>query len=281
MKYEIRNRWNNTLIFSAAIEANERTPDGVKKGRAVLNAAGYGVSLRNADLRGLILRDTNVPAVDFIRADLRDADFTGSNFVDGYFNHADMTDACFAHTSMSYVIASGAKIHGADFYGADVTLCDFDYVKGVGSNFRHGDLYQTTFRGASLRGAIFEKTSLKDVDFSGSDLRQIVTGDTSYAIEENIHQKIYDAASAPGALDMRSPHSCMNTHSRAGWAVVLAGKNGKRLEDRCGTQAASALIYAMSDPKLKKIPDFYGGNVEALEDMKRLAYNEKRRNRRK
>ena len=64
---------------------------------------------------------------------------------------------------------------------------------------------------------------------------------------------------------------CGTTHCRAGWVVVLAGEEGKALEDRIGTAAAASLIYLASDPTLDKFPSFYCGDGEALADMKRLA----------
>jgi hypothetical protein len=41
-----------------------------------------------------------------------------------------------------------------------------------------------------------------------------------------------------------------------------------------GTPTAAAVIYMRSDPKLPRIPDFYGTNEAALEDMKHLAEQE-------
>lgn len=89
---------------------------------------------------------------------------------------------------------------------------------------------------------------------------------------ESIHQKIYAAASAEGALDMGSWHTCETTHCRAGWAVTLAGDEGHALESRIGTAAAAAMIYlASTDPTIGRIPNWYASNEEALEDMRKLA----------
>ena len=90
----------------------------------------------------------------------------------------------------------------------------------------------------------------------------------------NIHQAVYEAASAPGKLDMTNWHSetaCGTAHCRAGWVVTLAGDAGKAMEFCMGTPAAAALIYLASDPKIERIPDFYCSNEAALADMKRLA----------
>ena len=88
----------------------------------------------------------------------------------------------------------------------------------------------------------------------------------------DIHQAIYAAASAPGALDMSHWHAeCGTTHCRAGWAVTLAGEAGAELERRWGTGTAAAFIYMASDPGLTQLPDWMASHDDALEDMARMA----------
>ena len=70
-------------------------------------------------------------------------------------------------------------------------------------------------------------------------------------------------------------HPCGTKHCRAGWVVTLAGEDGAKLEDKIGTAAAAAAIYMASDPEIKKIPDFYASNEEALEDILACAEREK------
>jgi hypothetical protein len=101
-----------------------------------------------------------------------------------------------------------------------------------------------------------------------ADLTGAVLGDIPKI--ENIHQTVYAAASAPGALDMTNWH-CKTAHCRAGWVTTLAGEEGAKLEAKIGTPAAAMLIYLASDPTLERVPDFYCGNSTALADMKRLA----------
>ena len=72
-------------------------------------------------------------------------------------------------------------------------------------------------------------------------------------------------------------HTCAETHCRAGWAVTLAGPEGKALEDWYGgegggTTLAAMMIYDASDPSFKINPGrFFDSNEVALADMKRLA----------
>jgi len=88
----------------------------------------------------------------------------------------------------------------------------------------------------------------------------------------DIHARIYEAVSQPGALDMGDWHRCAETHCRAGWAVTLAGEAGRELERFYNTPLAALMIYDASDPKFKINPGrFYDNNEAALADMKRLA----------
>ena len=87
---------------------------------------------------------------------------------------------------------------------------------------------------------------------------------------ENIHQAVYAAVSQPRALDMSAWHTCETTHCRAGWVVTLAGEAGKRLEEFHNAELAATLIYAASGYLINPAR-FYDNNIEAMEDMRRLA----------
>lgn len=113
-----------------------------------------------------------------------------------------------------------------------------------------------------------------DANLSGADLRYAVLSGAVLSGApkiENIHQKVYAAASAPNALNMGDWHTCDTTHCRAGWVTTLAGDEGKALEYRIGTAAAASLIYLASDPSIERFPSFYCGNDEAMADMKAMA----------
>jgi hypothetical protein len=91
---------------------------------------------------------------------------------------------------------------------------------------------------------------------------------------ENIHQKVYAAASQKDAFDMSAWHTCDTTHCRAGWVVTLAGEEGKKLEEFFNTPLAAHLIYRESSPLKVGMNKFYENANEALADMKRLAEEE-------
>ncbi len=175
---------------------------------------------------------------------------------------ADLSGAVLRGADLSGADLRGAVLRGADLSGAVLRDADLSGADLRGADLRGAVLSGAVLRGADLRGAVLSDAVLRDADLSG--VPQV----------ENIHQKVYEAASQPNALDMGSWHAtdaCGTTHCRAGWVVALAGEAGRAMEFCMGTPAAAAMIYLASDPKIEKIPDFYCGNTEALEDMKRLA----------
>jgi hypothetical protein len=96
----------------------------------------------------------------------------------------------------------------------------------------------------------------------------------NYPVIENIHQKIYEAASVPKALDMTDWHTCDTTHCRAGWAVHLAGEAGAKLERQTSTLFAAMQIFKVSSPIQVAPPRFFESNEVALADMKKCAEQE-------
>ncbi|MTH65787.1 pentapeptide repeat-containing protein [Paracoccus shanxieyensis] len=183
---------------------------------------------------------------------------------------ADLRGAVLIGAVLRDADLSGAVLRGADLRDADLR----------GAVLRDADLSGAVLIGAVLIGAVLRDADLRDADLSYADLRGADLSGANWIPKiENIHTKVYDAASRDGALDMRSWHQdgyCGTTHCRAGWVCVLAGEGGKVLEGAYGTAAAAALIYQASDPSLEKVPDFYCGNDAALADMKRLADAEDR-----
>ena len=143
------------------------------------------------------------------------------------------------------------------------------------ANLRGADLSDADLRGANLRGADLRGANLRGANLSDADLRGADLSDADWIpVIPNIHPTVYEAASAGGALDMGSWHSngfCGTTHCRAGWVTHLAGEAGRVMDGIMGTAAAAAMIYAKSDPKMERVPNFHATDEAALADMKRLA----------
>jgi uncharacterized protein YjbI with pentapeptide repeats len=241
MNFEIRNRWSGAVQFSCELSAEVAGMSyGFQLGFAVKKAQESDADLSDADLRDAVLRDADLRGADLSGADLRDADL------------------------------SGAVLRGADLSGADLRDADLRGADLSGADLRDADLSGAVLHSAVLSGAVLRDADLRGADLSGAVLRGAVLSDCPVKIA-NIHSAVYEAASKPQALDMGQWHACETTHCRAGWVVALAGEGGLALEWAYGTPSAAALIYMASDPKLERVPDFYCGNQEALDDMRRLA----------
>ena len=84
---------------------------------------------------------------------------------------------------------------------------------------------------------------------------------------ENIHQKVYEAASRPNALNMGDWHTCETTHCRFGWVEHLAGPAGAELAKKTSVLFAGMQIYnASSDIKVSPVMAFVD-NHTSMEDM--------------
>ncbi len=87
MKYEIKNRWTDEVLFTCEV------PEGMESGmitrHALESAIAHGANLENADLhgadlgganlRGANLRGADLRGADLENADLRGADLRGAN----------------------------------------------------------------------------------------------------------------------------------------------------------------------------------------------------------
>ena len=126
--------------------------------------------------------------------------------------------------------------------------------------------------GAVLTGAVLTDAVLTRAVLTGAVLTGAVPRGAP-AVPQ-LHTQILAALGSGGELNMREWHTCDTTHCRAGWAIHLAGDEGKALEDRIGSAAAGALIHVASCPWLERVPDFYASNANALADIQACAAKE-------
>ena len=262
IKFDVKNRWTGKVQFTAEIDANEDAPFNFKLGLAIKWAINNNTNLRGAYLGDVNLRDANLRDAYLGGAYLRGADLGGADLRDANLGGADLGGAYLGDAYLGDANLRDAYLGGADLRGA--------YLGGA--NLGGADLRGADLRGSNLRGANLRDANLRDAYLGGAYL-----GDVPDCLRiKNIHQTVYTAASKKGALDMDNWHTCETTHCRAGWVIHLTGDAGKTLEWAMGTPSAAAIIYILSDPDLKKIPDFYASNEDALADMKDLAEKEMR-----
>ena len=73
MQFDIRNRYTESVLFTAEIACAEDAPASVKIGSAVIWAAMTGANLRRANLRRADLSGANLSSANLREADLRGA----------------------------------------------------------------------------------------------------------------------------------------------------------------------------------------------------------------
>ena len=76
MKVEIKNRWDDTVLYSADVEADENTPNSILLRLAVLAALEAKADLRYADLRSANLSYADLSYANLSYADLRSANLS-------------------------------------------------------------------------------------------------------------------------------------------------------------------------------------------------------------
>ncbi len=287
MKFDILNRFSGDVQFTAEIDCDENALASVKIGLAVKWGLENSVDLKGADLRVANLRVANLTGADLEGADLTGADLEGADLEGAYLRGADLEGADLEGAYLTGAYLTGANLRGADLRGADLRGADLEgaNLRGAdlegadleganldGANLRGADLRGADLRGADLEGADLDGANLDGANLEGADLRG---ADLEIPIIDNIHQKVYEAASQDGALDMGSWHGgCGTAHCRAGWVTTLAGEEGKKLEDKTSTATAAYLIYRKSSD-LNFAIDFYANNDDALAEMRRMAELEK------
>ena len=236
MKIDIKDQDSGEIITTQEVDDSERNPLRA----AAIQAVKAGISLEYADLSDADLR----------RADLRGEDLRGANL-----RRAGLRYAVLRCADLRCADLRCADLRGADLRGEDLRGADFS-----GANLRGANLTRANLRDANLSDA-----NLRDANFSGANLQDVDWGDVDIPVVKNIHKRVYEAATT-GALNMGE-----TTHCRAGWAIVLAGKQGRKLRKKYGTSVTACMIYSKSDPEMTWMPDFDCSDAEALRDMKRMA----------
>jgi hypothetical protein len=126
-------------------------------------------------------------------------------------------------------IKRGESLSEADLSEADLSGADLS-----GANLNRADLYDADLSGADLSGANLSGADLSEADLRGANLREAKT-DFEIATPEQAAPRIIAVAKAalePNALKMAYWHTCETTHCIAGWAIHLAGEEGKALADK-------------------------------------------------
>ena len=230
MKFEIKNRWTGSVIFTAEITCDEDAGYGIKLGLAVKAAIEV-----DADLSGANLSDADLSGANLSGANLSGANLSGANLSD-----ANLSDANLRRANLS----------DADLSGADLS----------GANLRRANLRRANLSGANLRRANLRRANLSGAGVGGNkcDLSSL-----GIKVDSQLPHKVLAAIeSGDGELQMENWHTCETSHCLAGWAVHLSGPAGYALEAVTSSSVAGAILM----PDAAHL--FYKTNEEALEWLK-------------
>jgi hypothetical protein len=240
---EIKNRWTDVILYATKVVDDDQCPIRTALEKAVDdNVNLIGANLSGAKLSLADLSNADLPNADLSSADLSSANLTRANLSGAYLCFANLSDAYLSFANLSGADLSNADLSDANLYRADLR----------GANLINANLVSADLSGVNLYGA-----NIFDADFGVRYKDAPVVPRLDSQILERIE-------SGQGKLDMDTWHTCETTHCRAGWAVVLAGDAGHKLEEKIGTAAAGALIYHRSTGR---VPNFFANNEDALADI--------------
>jgi hypothetical protein len=121
-KIEIRDRWNDVVIYTAEVEVTSRMTTAKKLGAAILLALAANTNLSGANLYGANLYGANLSGADLSGADLSGADLSGANLY-----RASLTGANLYRANLYGADLYGADLSGADLSGANLRPIEADY----------------------------------------------------------------------------------------------------------------------------------------------------------
>ncbi|QUE81292.1 pentapeptide repeat-containing protein [Rhizobium rhizogenes] len=135
MKIEIKSRWDNTVLYTAEVEADENTPNSILLRLAVLAALEAEADLSSADLRSANLSSANLRYADLSSANLRYADLSS----------ADLRYANLRYANLRYADLSSANLSSADLRYANLSSANLRYADLSSANLRSfkADLWMT------------------------------------------------------------------------------------------------------------------------------------------
>jgi uncharacterized protein YjbI with pentapeptide repeats len=167
-----------------------------------VNSEGQ-VDLRQINLRGANLNNSQFSGVDMTEADcngasLQNLTFTATNLSHVIFDGADLShskfwDGCapcasFWDAMLEEVVLSGALLEGANFTNANLCHANLE-----GANLSNAELWRANLQNADLGGAILFKANMTEIDLRQANLHRCnLRGANLYAA--NLSEALLDEA---------------------------------------------------------------------------------------
>jgi hypothetical protein len=114
MKFRIKDRYNDSILFEVEVDSFVKAVEAAIKQRADLSRANLsGADLSRANLSGAILSWSNLSRANLFRANLSRADLSRANLSGAILSWANLSEANLSRANLS-----GANLSGADLYKA-------------------------------------------------------------------------------------------------------------------------------------------------------------------
>jgi len=126
IKFDVLNRFNDTVQFTAEIACNENEKHSVKLGLAAKWAIKTDVNLADVNLAGACLAGACLAGANLARANLARANLARAYLADAYLARANLADAYLAEAYLA-----GANLAGANLAGADKTKYDVPIIPKI------------------------------------------------------------------------------------------------------------------------------------------------------
>ena len=125
MKFEIKSRYDASLLFSLECDSFRICVEAAVKSGANLSGADLSVAdLSGADLSGANLSVADLSRANLYGANLSGADLSGADLSGANLYGADLSRANLSRADLSGADLSGANLSGADLYGANLSGAD-------------------------------------------------------------------------------------------------------------------------------------------------------------
>jgi uncharacterized protein YjbI with pentapeptide repeats len=127
MEFQIKHRFNDSILFTAEIEATEETPFRLQLGLAIRKAVKAGANLADANLADAYLAGANLAGAYLADANLADANLADANLVSAYLAGANLTGAYLVSANLAGANLAGAKYNGVPLTKTPITVSGFPY----------------------------------------------------------------------------------------------------------------------------------------------------------
>jgi len=172
MKFEIKNRFSGTLLFSIETETWKLAVEAAVKASADLRSANLSsANLSSANLRSANLSYADLSSANLSSADLRSANLSYADLSSANLGSADLRSADLGSADLSSADLSSADLRYADLRSADLSSADLCYANLRYANLSSADLSSANLGSADLRSADLSSANLRSADLSSADLR--------------------------------------------------------------------------------------------------------------